>query len=423
MELAADEQVYIVQPFDDERFRVEIGTEESWTRTVLVLRCGGEEQAIAPNLERVFFEGESLLGCTTDDQLVAPAGVDDTNPTILAEQGCAPRPTPHGLVTIDVAPGAAVGRLLLVRDGATGLSVEALLDDLLAESTGPYFPAASDTHAYGRTSDASAWEIDLRTGARSLLVERADAFSPSPQYVLYRPLDDTDDGKTAVVLRDRETGSERMVMDAYPENFSTFVTDAFVQLGHPGNNTTPLFFWTDDLTPIEPPLDMRIVYPLDDGRFWLTDIDASGLARYARWRRGDAAEIVWECHECVAAERPDLGGLLIEDQPWTSRPYELFVVDEATGESTRLAGPVVDGYRILDDRRVLTVLDHVEPGPFVLHDHRDGSARTLVELASPSSMFLTSVFGSDDDRDVLWVDEDPAKPRALYYARLADATP
>lgn len=420
LELGADEQVYRVRPFDDDRFAVSIGDDDGWTHSVVVSRCGGDEQRIAANVDLVFVEGDALLACTPDHDLVRLRDIDDANPTVLAERGCATSSTAHGLVAIDFAPGAEVGRLLLVRGETNPPIVQTLLDDLVSELDAPYFPAATETHAYGRTQDASAWEIDLATGERTLLAPDVADFVASERHIVYRPIDDTDDGESAVVLRDRQTGVDRTVVEAHRGTLYARATETYVQLGLGGNATTQ-WFWTDDLTPIEPPGGMTIAEAFDDGAFWLRRGDLSGEVHHALWRRGEAIESVLTCRDCLASARPDLGGVLIESVPSGPGPHVVSLVDDVSGEAVQLASAVTDGYRILADRRVLTVLDKRDPSPLVLHDHRDGSARTLVEQASPSSLFLTLVLGTDDDRDVVWVDEDPDEPRALYYARLADA--
>lgn len=417
LELASDELVYMVQPFDDDRLRVSIGTQESRTRTVLVPRCGGQEQPVAPNLQWVFVVGDTLLGCDQDYNLVAPVEVGDTDPTVLAGRGCAYRPTPHGLVAIDAAPGDEVGRLVLVQAVDEGdVIVETLLDDLLLELEESYFPGGTDTHAYGRTSDFSAWEIDLASGTRTRLVEGALDFDVSPRHVLYRPIDDIDDGKSMLVLRDRATGVERTVLDAAAESLSIDVTEDVISHGRP-NPAHTRWFWTDDLSEIVPPDGMKIVRLLADQRFFLTASGPSGDSLFAIWRRHESPDAVWSCRDCVVDVDEKLGGLVI--QHGTSSRYALSFVDEATGVPQPLAGSVTDSYQILGDRRVLTVLDHVEPGPFFLHDYRDGSARAIAERADPQSIFLTRFFAGDDDRDVLWVDVPLDEPAALYHARLA----
>lgn len=419
LELAADELVYMVRPLDDTRIHVRIGTEDAWTHSVLVSTCGEEVQPIASRIEWLFIEGDVLLGCDVDDALVAPSDPRDDAPSVIAEGGCAYQQTPHGVVTIDRAPGADVGRIIVVRDDDGVVVVETLLDDVLMEHGVPYFTGVEDDQVFARRSDASLWVVDVATGTSTRVLDPVLDWARSTDHLVYRPVDDTpDDGESAVIVRDRATGSEATIAEAADDDLSLMIFDGAVVLGHLFS-TQAQWFWASDGRPVEPPAGARIHMRYGD-RFWIGSGTSAGDT-YAWWRAGEAPVAAWTCPSCEVTPRADLGGLVVEDILGGTR-REVWFIDEATGAQERLGGPIRAGYLVLDDRRLLGLADGDGPGPLELHTPGESSPQTVAQWVEPDSPWLTQVFRGPSNLDVVYVVNEPDDgEHALYVGRLASA--
>lgn len=415
------EVVTVVQPFDAEHLRVSIGDGASSTRVVIASLCGGPEQPVAADVSWVSLEGDSLLGCR-QDALVHLDDLGDSTPTVLAQRGCVATPTPYGRVAVDHPPGEPVARALLVRaDGDGGVLVDILLDDILMPGEGSYGFSARDDEMFFRRSDASLWHVDLATRATTLILDDVLEHVRSPQFIVYRPIDDTpDDGESAVILYDRGTGEERIVLDAYPEWLSIDVTDDVVALGLHGSGPPqpPQWFHTADLRPIVPPQERNVQALLRDGHFLVSSYEQSTGTTFAWWREGESPEVVHACRDCQFRVTWALDGVLFDEWRGGNRVDVRFAA-EGSAEVTHLAGPVHDSYQVTDDLRVLAVGSMDAIGPLTLSDHRDGSIRTVAPRVEPDSISLTRYLGGGVNRDVVYVTDEPKGERALYYAKLA----
>lgn len=420
LDLAPEELVYMVRPFDEERLQVRIGDDDAWTHSVLVSACGGQVQPIAPTIEWLFLEGSALLGCNVDDELVAPSDPGDDAAPVVAEGGCGYQSTPHGLVTIDRAPGADVGRILLVRDEGGEPVVETLLDDVLMESGVPYYSTGiEDDQVFARRADASLWVVDVATRTSTRVLDPVRDWARSSEYLVYRPVDDTpDDGESAVIVRDRATGTEATIAEAADDDLSLMIFDGAVVLGHLFSAQAQ-WFWASDGRPVEPPAGARIHMRYGD-RFWIGSSTPDGYT-YAWWRAGEAPVPAWTCQSCEVTPRLDLGGFVVEDILGGAR-REVSFVDDATGAPQRLGGPVRAGFLVLDDLRLLGLAEDEGPGPLVLHTPGESSGQTLAPRVDPDSVWLTQVFRGASDRDVVYVVDEPEDgEHALYVGRLASA--
>jgi hypothetical protein len=430
LDLAPGEAVGIVQPFDVEAERIRIETfavsddaspdPPDALRHVVMSACGEDPEDVAVELRNVFVWEGALLGTDRACNLVQPEHLQDRSPRVLAERGCASWWSSVGRVSYDAASGSDVGRLVVIRSTGSGrVEVDTLADDVLVphpEAAFSPYKVADDEFAIHLPS-LDVETVDARTGARNTVVEGAIEFDVSSQYVLYAPFDAVIDGKAPMVLRARDGESETVIAESFPLGVTNLLTDHVVVLRYI-DPAPRLWFWTRDGRPIEPPDDYAIGWVLEDESIWLHRADDSGEVTFARWREGESPEVLMSCRECTGDYNGWVHGMQIERGPWYPSTRELWFVGDGDAQAQLLASAVGKWFLQLPDRRVLTSLeDDDEIGPFVLHDYRDGSARTIHPRVRESATFLTSVFNRE--REILYEIAEPAGEHALYHARLA----
>lgn len=437
LDLADDERVGMVQPFDGDGFRIgiaaDIGDEEDDApapeypkRSVIVSPCGEQVTDVPHHLEWVFVWEETLLGCDRMANLVQLDHLEDPSPTLLARRGCGVTPTEWGLIVPDVAAGEVIGRLVAIRSiGPGNLEVHTLVDEILLpgpESVVGY--RALDDEIMVTTPSHAVSSYRLATGTSEVLLDAVLDFARSRTHLLYRPEDEIADGLAAVILRNRQTGTDVVLDEAYPAGMSNLLTDEVAVLGWI-QAADPQWFWVADARRIVPPDDLQIVGANVGSIVWLAGFDpATNITEFSRWREGESLEAVMSCRDCYAEVVGAPEGLAIHVGVYAS-DRELWFASSGGGTAHRLAPGVDTQLSVLfDDRRVLAlhdVDDDDELGRLVLHDHRDGSAATIAPRVRDTSIFVTRAFDSRDDLDLFYEVDEPEGEHALYHARLAPA--
>lgn len=435
LDLADDEAVGMVQPFDGDGFRIHIATDiedveddapepEYPARSVVVSACGEQVTDLPPHLKWVFVWEETLLGCDQMDSLVQLDHLDDPSPSVLARRGCGYYETEWGLIAPDVATGEVIGQLVAVRSLGPGqLEVHPLVDELLLPSPeGSYGYLALDDEIMVTIAGGAVSSYRLATGTSEIVLDGVLDFQSSRTHLLYRPDDGVADGLTAVILRDRQTGTEVVLDDAFPASVSNMLTADAAVLGWP-QLPEPKWFWARDARPIVPPTGTSIVGMTEDGMLWLASRpDTTNVVEFSRWWEGQAPEPVLSCRDCYPRGQGYAHGLTIYAGAYSSDRGLWFASNDG-GPAQLLAPGVHEPYSLLlNDRRVLALHDeHDGYGRLVLHDYRDGSAATIAPRVRDNPISLTWMFGSADDLDVVYEVDVPDGEHALYHARLAPA--
>jgi hypothetical protein len=435
LDLEDDEMVGTVQPFDGDGFHIRIAADvedddddapvaETPARSVIVSACGEQVTDVPRDLQWVFVWEEMLLGCDRMDRLVQLDHLDDPSPIVLAQRGCAYYETQWGLIAPDVATGEVIGRLVAIRSIGPGqLEVHTLVDQLLLPgSDGSYGFGVLDDEIMVPTADGAVSSYRLATGTSEVVLDGVLDYQRSRTHLLYRPEDDIADGLAAVILRDRQTGTEVVLDDAFPASVSNTLTSDAAVLGWI-QLPEPKWFWARDARPIVPPTGTSILGMTEGAMLWLaSQNDATNVVEFSRWWEGQSPEPVMSCRDCYGEVHGYAEGLTIHIGAYRS-DQELWFASNDGGPAQRLAAGVNPQLAfLLKDRRVLALHDeHDGYGRLVLHDYRDGSAATIAPRVRDSSMFLTWVFSSEDDLDVLYEADIADGEHALYHARLAPA--
>ncbi|HET6584770.1 MAG TPA: hypothetical protein VFG69_15035, partial [Nannocystaceae bacterium] len=255
----------------------------------------------------------------------------------------------------------------------------------------------------------------------TLLIDDVISSTFSSSHVLYQRASMVQEDVAPLVLRDRETGEDVVLVEAFPIEQGRTLTDTYVRLegpGHWGDASTQRWFWASDGREFWAPGDTSIMAVLSSGGAWLIGYDAaSHETELFRWREAELPARVVSCRDCVDVTYNGWrGGVQVRRGPGPGSETELWFARDDGGEPELLAPRVTRNFLQLADDRVLTVLGE-ERGPLVLHDYRDPGEHVLDPRVAAPSIFLTMLFNVDGD--VLYQVDDPDRGRALYLARLA----
>jgi hypothetical protein len=416
----ADDVVVMIGPASHEP------GEEYSLRSVVVSACGDDVREVAPNLDSVFVWEGALLGCDVDRNLVQPDGVDDLSPAMLVRRGCDRVHTESAIIAYDAAFDDHIGRLVAIRSLGDGtVMVETLVEGVvvLGGETSVYRPHIQNDKAYVRMPDLSVHAVDLATGTSTVLIADVVSTSISPSHILYQSASAVQDDLAPLVLRDRESGTEVVLVEAFPTEQGRTLADNHVKLEGPdhwGDPSARRWFWTSDGREFVAPGGTQIMTVLADGAVWLNGYDeASYESELLRWRESKLPERVLSCRDCVdVTHNYWRGGVQIRRGASIVKDTQLWFVRDEGGAAELLAGRVSRDFLQLADDRVLTVLGgDEEHGELVLHDYRDASQRTLHPRVGTAAIFLTMLFNVEGD--VLYQVDDAERGHALYHALLA----
>jgi hypothetical protein len=392
--LADDERVASVDGLGptDELLVVTIATDEDGQPTqsppqvmqkVVVDRCGEEIVEAAPDLMFMERWGEVLVGCTEDGELVQlrdPSDPAGSSRRLLARHACGPLATSQGHVVVDVDDAAGTARMLSLRTNGTELSVSTLLEGVAMREDGQVMPLAVviEDRVLVRTSEMQVVSVDATSGDARVEVEAAFEFSASADAIVYRAPGADAEAPTPMVLRDRETKVDEVLDSSVAPSWHGWLgmEPGIVLLTDYGPGGAPdRWFRMNPAREVEAPTGMKIAAVRANGLVWLTRFDAATeTLEVFRWHEGESPELAMVCRDCFALGGWSERGLLVLQRTPRLDRRELLRLDDEGGGAARTIGMVGTEFVLLEEDRVLTVLDEggEKRGALVFYEGVDG---------------------------------------------------
>jgi len=383
--------------------------------TWIIDSCGDHRQPASTELERIFDWEDLLLACNANNDLVQLSSFTDDAARVLATRGCSPVSIADAIVAYDNV-NEDVARLVVIHtDGNGDAVVDGLLDDVEAIPLG-YLRIVQlvGSTVFAQTLDSAVVRVDPITRETVVEIEAAYAYAVTEGHLLYRPSVVPEDEPGPIVLRDRSTGDEKVIVPAATASSPIWLTEHVAGVTEPGQGP-PQYFWTADGTRIVPPAGTTILALMPDAGFWLTSFDErSYVSELFRWREGEQPESLMSCRDCQPYAYAD-GLHVLVGSSWTNQ--ELWFADHEAGPARLLAERFSGPYLKLADDRVLSVIDEVdEYATLIIHDPVHG-ARPMDAFVRTSSLLFTSFYALDGE--LLYEVNDPDGRHALLRARLA----
>jgi len=433
--LAADEEVATAHRLVDDHVVVRVSVEGEVRsddpahrrRNVVLDACGGVISEVASDAEFLKRWDDVLVGCIGED-LVSLAGYDDPSPTLLLPRACGrTQRVGERWVVVDAEPNATLGRVVSLEVVGTEIRTHELVAGVLHDGIDgtESFASVVDGEVFVQTPDLAVHRVDPVTGALALELAAAEAgtrfWDVRGPWIAYQPPAAGPDEPVPLVLRDRRTGAEQIVLDDVREQSFGWVGDGLLRVSRVVDLATEQrLFGIEPVREIAIPRGTLLSWQRDDGRSWLQEHDRDQRElRLWLWHEGAEPQLEWSCTECdwiLSARTDGYFEYLIElSDPERNEMWRF----EDAGGPPRMVGNAPHVSHVMDDDRVLTVLMDEDDryGELVLLDEEGVPVETIETDANRFSAHFT--IGYDVPGEIVYEARHPDGTSSLYRARLA----